>query len=101
MVLLLASYFGNQVYRILEPPPLTILSPADGFITEQTTITVQGQSMPEIQISINGTDIASNAEGQFEQILDLAPGVNNIAVRATKRHGKITEINRHVISKQP
>lgn len=97
-VLLLAvfGYLGWQVHRILEPPMLTLASPADGHITSDEQIMIRGASEPETHITINGKEVSLAEEGHFEQELDLVEGVNTIVVSATKKHGKTTTETRYV-----
>ncbi|PIR76232.1 MAG: hypothetical protein COU32_03100 [Candidatus Magasanikbacteria bacterium CG10_big_fil_rev_8_21_14_0_10_42_10] len=90
------GYLGWQVYRILEPPTLTLIEPDDGHITTEEQILVRGISDPETHISINGKDVSYTEEGHFEQQLDLVEGVNTIVVSATKKHGKTSTETRYV-----
>jgi cytoskeletal protein RodZ len=94
------SYLGLQIKNILEPPELTIFSPENGQISEQTTTVVRGQTEKKTQVLINGQEILINEQGQFNQIIDLKPGLNTIVITAEKKHGKKTEITRHVVLRE-
>ncbi len=100
VALVLVLYLGMQVRNIIEPPNLAVYSPQDGYITTEHSLLVQGETGKEVQVSINGQEIMNNEQGQFEEMIDLSPGVNTIVVMAEKRHGKITTITRHVVLKQ-
>lgn len=87
------------------PPTLNLTSPADGLITNKTTITVAGttndstSSPVTVKVIVNnGT--AQNAEvgsnGAFSINVNLTEGANTIKVIATDSAGKSTTIERTV-----
>ena len=87
------------------PPTLNLTSPADGLITNKTTITVAGttndatSSPVTVKVIVNnGT--AQNAEvaanGSFSINVTLTEGPNTIKVVATDSAGKSTTIERTV-----
>lgn len=92
-------YMGIQVVNTLQAPPLTLVSPEDGFITQEKTIAIKGHTDPEIKVDVNGENIMNDERGAFNQIVTLTPGVNTIVVTAKNKHGKITEETRRVIYK--
>lgn len=94
---LLVGYLGLQVKHILEPPTLVVYTPQEGFITDGATVLVQGKTEKEAELSINGTTIGHNEDGQFREVIDVSDGVNTIVVTAKKKHGKTTSETRHVI----
>lgn len=97
--LILIGYLGWQVRRIVTPPSLTLYSPVEGFITPDSTVSVQGETEPEAQISINGQEIKNSEKGQFKEEINLAEGVNTITIVVQKKHGKTTTETRHVVYK--
>jgi transcriptional regulator with XRE-family HTH domain len=100
IVLSLVSYLGWQVRAIVKPPELTVLSPRDGYVTETPSIIVNGKAPKEAQVYINGQKISTDDLGSFEETLNLSPGINKLIISAKKRHGKSTDLTRHVIVKQ-
>lgn len=100
VVLACFSYLGLQVHRILEPPTLLVFSPEQGHITDQSVLSVTGQTDPEVQVSINGTNVLQNEQGKFSATLDLPTGVNTLMISARKKHGKTTTETRHIIVRQ-
>lgn len=99
VVLALLIYLGNNIRNILRAPDLLVFTPEDGYISEQTTITISGKTEPEIKISINGEQIQNNEQGNFDIPVTLTPGINTIIISAKNKHGKTTEETRHVIYK--
>ncbi len=93
------SYLTWQVNGILQPPKLTVFTPADGYISSKLMALVQGETEKEVRLTVNGKDIMPNNNGRFEIPVDLSNGVNTITISAIKKHGKVTTITRHVIVK--
>ncbi len=97
LVAILIGYLGLQIKHIVEPPKLVLQSPLDGFITDDIAIMVQGETEKETTISINGKEISNNGTGQFQEQIDLQPGINTLIISAKKKYGKTTTMTRHVI----
>lgn len=93
------GYLTWQVNGILQPPKLTVFTPADGYISTKPVTLVQGETEKEVQLTVNGKDIMPNDKGKFEISVDLSNGVNTITISAIKKHGKVTTITRHIIVK--
>lgn len=86
------------------PPTLNISAPADGLITNNSSLTVSGttndvtSSPVTVTIKLNGTDqgAVTITSGSFSKALTLASGSNTIVVRSTDSAGKYSEITRTV-----
>lgn len=100
IVLLLFSYLGWQVKNIVEPPKLDIISPQEGFITNNSQLLIVGETQKEIGVTVNGREIKNNENGQFKELINLSPGVNTITIIAKKKHGKTSTVVRHAVYKQ-
>lgn len=94
------GYIAFQVANILEPPQLIIHAPQNGLVTGRTSIDITGQTNPEVRVTVNGKEIMNNDRGEFEETIDLSPGINELMVSAEKKHGKTTVEARYVILKQ-
>ncbi|HLD31295.1 MAG TPA: helix-turn-helix domain-containing protein [Patescibacteria group bacterium] len=99
VVLSLIFYLGWQIKNIVTPPELFVYAPLEGFVTDNYVLAVRGQTGQEVEVSINGKQIRNNEQGQFEEVINLSPGLNTIVVEAKKKHGKVTSITRHVVLK--
>ena len=102
ITILLVGFLGYltwQVNGILQPPKLTVFTPADGYISSKLVTLVQGETEKEVRLTVNGKDIMSNDNGRFKIPVDLSNGVNTITISAIKKHGKMTTVTRHVIVK--
>ena len=98
-LLALFLYLGLQVKNIVEPPRLEVYSPPQGYVTNELSISLQGETDKEVNVTLNGKDIGTDEEGDFEEIIDLSPGVNTLIIEAKKKHGKTTREVRHVTLK--
>lgn len=88
------------------PPVLNIISPQEGLITAQSSLTVSGitndttSSPVIISISLNGADqgtVTVGGDGGFSKAITLADGSNVIIITATDRAGKQSSVTRNVI----
>ena len=100
VVFVLFGYLGWQVKNIIAPPALAIYSPPDGYITKNDQLPVVGETEKEAAVTINGRAIGNSENGQFQETINLSPGVNIITIIAQKKHGKTTTETRHVVFKQ-
>lgn len=98
--LIMALYLGQQVRRTISPPALALVTPDNGYISSDNTIILRGTSEPETKIMVNGQTIKNNEAGDFNEAIALNPGVNTIVVEAQKKHGKTTQIIRHIVYKE-
>ena len=93
-------YLGTHIQNILQPPELTLVSPADGEITYEKQINISGKTDPETIITVNDEVIKNDEKGVFTQSINLTPGINTLIIKAQNKHGKTTENIRHVIYKE-
>lgn len=66
-----------------EPKPeFIIASPtALSFTTTKPNITFSGSSIPDLPLTINGTDISRDEKGMFTHTVTLKPGKNTVTVK--------------------
>lgn len=98
-ILLFVGYLTWQVKRVLEPPRLVVYNPAEGITLTERNVAVQGETEKECRLAINGQEIMPDEKGRFNLIVDLADGLNTIVITATKKHGKISTVTRHIVVK--
>ncbi len=98
LVLVFAGYLSWQIKGILEPPSLTVFSPAEGAVINDPSTLVEGVTEAESQLAVNGQSVIMKSDGKFQAELNLVAGLNTITISSTKKkHGKTTTITRHVI----
>lgn len=93
-------YLGLEFFGIFKAPQLSIESPEEGMITASADLNVKGQTIPETKVQINGVEAISDANGLFQEKVNLNAGSNQIIVTAFKKHGQSTSVVRNVIYKE-
>lgn len=97
VAIVLVSYLGIQINKIVRPPVLVIQYPENGYVTQELSLEVRGQTGKDVHISINGTNVANTEDGGFAEKINLSPGINTITIDAQRKHGKTTTEVRNVI----
>ncbi len=96
----LLGYFVFQIKQIVKPPELTLVAPLDGLVTKDESIEVKGKTESEVRVMINGKEVKHGEQGDFQEPLTLAPGVNTIVISATSKHGKTATLTRYVVAQK-
>ncbi|MFA5832145.1 MAG: Ig-like domain-containing protein [Bacteroidota bacterium] len=87
------------VVRDSQPPMLSITSPIDSAVTNQSTVQITGVvfDSSSVAVSINGTYVTIEAGNSFLHSLNLTEGLNTIAIVAEDGAGNTTTVPRIVI----
>lgn len=93
----LSFYIGHQIKTIIAPPELTIVSPADDFLTTNATIIVQGITEKGAHLKINGEDVLIAQDGTFAKEIALERGLNILQIEGSKRYSHLVKTYRRVI----
>lgn len=89
IIFLVAGYFFYQIHFLLSPPDLIIFEPADSdFAVSNSLILFKGKTEPGVKLTINGQPAYIDKDGNFQQEINLAQGLNIIKVEAVNRFGK-------------
>lgn len=101
--LLLAAlvYFGVQIAHIIAPPLLLVHQPATDIMVTEPRVTLVGSSEAEVDVQVNGRTIQVDTQGNFQEIVDLQPGVNTLTVTATKKRSRAATVIRRVLVELP
>lgn len=82
------------------PPTLSITNPAEGYITNKSSLIVSGKTndatSSPVTVTVNGQSVTVNADGTFSKSITLTNGSNTITVVATDSAGKKTTVVRYV-----
>jgi hypothetical protein len=82
-------------------PTLNVTTPADGYITNKSTVTVAGTTndatTSPVTLKINGTTVNVGSDGSFSHTVSLSEGANIITIVATDGAGKSTTVTRNVM----
>ena len=83
--------------NLMRPPKITIISPEDNLISNQTQIKIEGKVEPETEVKINDEPIETLVDGHFSKTLELSRGINFIKISAKKKHSRERIIFRKII----
>lgn len=97
IVLGLVAYFAFEIKKIIAPPRISLTSPADGLVTTERDLVIEGRTEPEVALSVNGKPVSLDADGNFHDTLDLQEGLNVITVVGAKKHSKEMSVTRRII----
>jgi hypothetical protein len=78
-------------------PFITIFSPADGTVTNRTTIVLMGRTEPGALLLIDGQAAPVDEGGAFSAPVNLSEGPNNMTVIASDRAGNIAQASLSVV----
>lgn len=97
VILSFFTYLGWEVKKIIEPPPLQIFEPKNLSTTENNKIVIRGQSEPEVTLWINNQLVLATPRGEFQQEVELLPGLNTFQISAKKKHSQKNIITLSII----
>ena len=100
-VVVLGYYVYHSASSISAAPPLTVTAPAEGARLQEPLASVEGTTLPEAAVTINGQPAVVESGGTFHLILDIPRGTTEITISAKKRHGREAVVVRHVIYERP
>jgi len=84
----LLGYLGWELFNIISPPKVIILEPTNNSRTTENTLAIIGKTESEVELTINDEIILLDSEGNFNQNINLAIGLNNLQISAKKKHSK-------------
>lgn len=94
------GYLFYQLHFLLSPPGLVLTEPTQtDFAVDNSLIVFKGQTEPGVKLTINGQPGYIDKDGNFEQTIGLAQGLNIIEVTATNRFGKTSSAVRRIMLK--
>jgi hypothetical protein len=85
-------------YKIIQdktPPRLTIQNPQNNssfYGEKQRQITIEGQSDPDSNVSINDHQVLVEADGSFKSLTQLNEGDNTFKIKSQDKAGNATEV---------
>lgn len=92
-ILYLAFYFKKIVF----PPELIVYQPDKNLKISESFIQIKGTTEPEAELSINGEAILNTNRGQFETVINLKKGLNNIVIKAKKKYSGEASVLRQIL----
>ena len=99
VVALLIFYVAFQARFIVAGPTLDIYT--TDLISQDRTVTVEGQANNIVAINLNGRTIYTDERGYFKETIVLENGYTIATVRAKDRYGRTTSASRSFVYKPP
>lgn len=95
--LLLLVYITLNI-NIFGTPSLEVTSPEEPFINVyESSVVLSGIINPKDKLTINGEEMPSDADGNFETSFNLQPGLNTIELKVKRFLGNETRVIRQVL----
>lgn len=93
---LLFGYLGFNLYRLYQPPFLTVSEPKNGA-TLTSPVIIKGETDRNASLKLNNKIINLEPDGSFTTAFQGSPGTHELTLISTSRRQKTTEVVRHVI----
>ena len=97
----LITYGYHQASNLIKGPVITIESPENYETVDGKTFVLQGKTENVTRITLNGSPIFIDTEGEFRNKLPLIGHRTIIEIEAWDRFGRKTKTNHSVISSLP
>lgn len=97
IVAVLASYLLYLVTNILQPPQLEVFFPENNTVTREQIIKIRGVTETETILTINGQPVNIDELGNFEERINLQPGLNVVEIISQKEHSRPNRILRNIL----
>jgi transcriptional regulator with XRE-family HTH domain len=91
------TYVVWQAHAVNTSPLLELASPNDGIHLETARVLVEGKTMSEATLTVNGQNVAVDEQGNFSSEFDVHRGTNVIRIVAKRRRGSETILERRVV----
>ncbi len=99
--LLILSYLGWGLKKMIFPPTLIVDAPANNLKVYEPATIVKGRVAAETIVMINSDVIENIARGEFEEKISLMPGLNSVRITAKKKNNQVSAIERMVFYQIP
>ena len=73
------------------PPFLNILEPGPGAILRRASVTLEGETEPDVEIRVNGDSSEVGPDGRFSHVVEATQGENSVTVTAIDKAGNETQ----------
>jgi flagellar hook assembly protein FlgD len=87
----------RRVYLHTLPPALSLTTVRDGMTVREPSLLVVGQTVPQVNVWLNGRELVVDSQGGFQGLADLIEGENIVRVEAIDRAGNRSVLVREVV----
>lgn len=96
VAILVGAYIFSQVQSFLRLPTVKITEPATNVV-QGSSITVKGQTEPDIRLRVNGSEVLLDKNAQFSVPMIVHPGINVLQIEAENAAGRKRVITRDIL----
>lgn len=96
LILIVIWYVHFQARNFLEGPAIS-LDETGGTIHSEQTILLTGSAHNIVKLTLNGREIHTNEQGEFEQTLVLEQGYTIMTLSARDRFGRTTTVSKEYV----
>ncbi|MGF1501931.1 MAG: FecR domain-containing protein [Paracoccaceae bacterium] len=87
-------------FRVIEDrtaPFLAVIEPAEGTILRADRVALSGETEPDAELAVDGTELTPSGDGTFRVDLLLAPGENSVSLVAVDPAGNRSERTHRIV----
>ena len=92
-------FLGFRLIHFTGAPRVVLDAPMEEAVITEPVVSVKGVIEKESRLTVNGREIKIDENGNFDDEIQLASGLNTLEFQAENRFGKLTKITRHVVVK--
>lgn len=97
LLLFFLLFLSSQLVNFVGTPGLSINQPEDQTILTHPLVRVRGKTEKESRLTVNGRELRIDGEGNFDEEIELATGLNALEFLVENRFGKKNKEVRYII----
>ncbi len=91
VAIIIITYAIARSLTYARGPKIDLNEPADGAVVSSPTVDLAGMIERAHDLTINGSAVSIDEQGNFKQTIVVFPGINKITLRATDQFDRNTE----------
>ena len=91
------AYLYFQINSVRKSPALEVVSPGEDGVADTSFIVMSGRTEAGASVFLNNQPVVADPSGNFRENLSLAPGTNQLVIKAVSKFGKETVVTRNVV----
>lgn len=88
LIVFIAIYLLTQFYKFQAPPTLQVTTPDSNITVEKDELQIKGLTETNATVKVNDALTTTNAQGEFDTTVKLAPGINTIIIKSYKNNNE-------------
>ncbi len=91
VVLLVLGYLGYEYKKFISPPDVTITSPKENQLVQNTSVKIEGKTTTDVTLTVNNQPVIIDQNGEFVTELAITKETKTLNFKVVSRSGKVTE----------